>query len=114
MVAWCREMGWLAEDEGLVEAMGHGLSCGGCGSVSPNPWSAECWIWQCCVEARHLTHCSECHEFACLGLLEWAAQSRRFSDALHRLRAMHTADPAAAATEAGEPPGIEDPPLPRR
>ena len=85
LVSWFREMGWLQEDEGLVDALERGMTCQGCHADRSRHWSADCWILACCVDDRGLAFCHECDEFPCQRLAEWATQNESYSQALSRL-----------------------------
>ena len=65
------------------------IGCTWCRGEREGHWSADCWILQCCVDRHGRAHCSECPEFPCEKLEEWAGQNARYAAALERLRAMH-------------------------
>jgi len=91
-VAWYREMGWLADEEGVEEALARGMTCNGCRGDRSVHWSAGdegiCWILECCVDQRGHEHCSECEEFPCTRLGEWSKQNDGYRKAFARLREM--------------------------
>ena len=87
-VSWFKDMGWLKPDEGIAEALERRMYCQGCHGDRTVHWSAECWILSCCVDDRGLVNCSECPDFACTRLEEWAAGNARYTEALARLRTM--------------------------
>lgn len=107
-VSWLKEMGWLAEGEGLPEARARGVSCDGCRAGSSGRWPAECWIRR-CVEARNLSRCCDCRQFACHALLEWAEQNPRFGEAIDRLRADRRRALPGFPRQAGSPANAEMP-----
>ena len=67
------------------------MYCTGCHGDREVHWSADCWILACCVDERGLANCSECMEFACDRLEEWAGQNDGYRTALARLREMRRA-----------------------
>lgn len=93
LVIWFREQGWLEQDEGVSELLARGPYCEGCHGSRQVHWSADCWILQCCVDEKGLTHCSECEVFPCPRLVEWAKQNDGYAAALERLREMREAGP---------------------
>lgn len=86
VVAWFREMGWLEDDEGLDEVLERSMYCKGCRGDRSVHWSPDCWILQCCVDERGLSHCYQCDIFPCQRLTERAEESQRYTEALERLR----------------------------
>jgi len=92
-VAWYREMGWLAEDEGAAEAIERKMTCCGCKGDRAIHWSVSdgkiCWILECCVDQRGHEFCSQCTEFPCERLVGWAQQNDGYGQALERLRRMN-------------------------
>lgn len=90
VVAWFRQMEWLAPDEGVAEVLERGMYCRGCRGDRTIHWSPDCWILQCCVDERGLAHCSQCVEFPCDRLQEWAQGSARYREALARLEGMRS------------------------
>jgi hypothetical protein len=93
LVAWFREMGWLAEDEGMAEVVERRMVCQGCRGDRSLHWSADCWILQCCVDDKGLAFCYQCDDFPCRRLGEWAAQNEGYTEALSRLQAMKEGTP---------------------
>jgi len=91
LVPWFRQEGWLKQGEGVTEIMKRGPYCRGCGKDRSVQWSPDCWILECCVNAKELAFCSECEGFPCMRLREWAAQNTRYMQALNRLRSMKNA-----------------------
>jgi len=65
------------------------IGCTWCRGEREGHWSTDCWILKCCMDDRSLKHCSECPDFACGKLEEWAARNGRYTAALVRLRGMH-------------------------
>ena len=89
VLPWYREMGWLKENEGVSEAIKKKMICNGCHGDRKAHWSADCWILQCCVDAKGLQHCSECDAFPCTRLVEWSKTDESYGQAFARLRSMH-------------------------
>ncbi len=86
VVEWFRKEGWLAPDEGMAEVLERKMTCCGCLGDRAVHWSADCWILACCADQRGLTDCSQCAEFPCRRLEEWATQNAWYGAALERLR----------------------------
>ena len=91
-VAWYREMGWLAAEEGVEEALARGMTCNGCRGDRSVHWSVSdqgtCWILECCVDRNGHDTCSQCVEFPCDRLVEWSNQNDGYGKALARLKEM--------------------------
>lgn len=64
------------------------ICCLGCKGDRTKHWSADCWILQCCVDKKGLEFCSECEDFPCDKLVEWAKEDKRYEEALNRLKEM--------------------------
>jgi hypothetical protein len=64
------------------------IHCGGCHGPRDANWSANCWILLCCVDKKHLDNCSECQDFPCARLKEWAKENKGYGEALKRLRTL--------------------------
>jgi hypothetical protein len=64
------------------------LRCGGCNGAKEDHWSADCWILKCCVDDKGLAFCSECLDFPCAKLEEWAKGNDKYGKALERLKGM--------------------------
>jgi len=96
-VTWYRDMGWLADDEGVAEAIERGMTCRGCRGDRSVHWSVGedpiCRILECCVDRRGHDHCSQCADFPCDRLVEWSTQNDGYREALERLEKMHRKDP---------------------
>ena len=88
LVAWFREMGWLAEGEGMSQVLERAMVCRGCRGDRSVHWSADCWILKCCVDDKGLAFCSECETFPCQRLEAWAGENAGYAAALKRLRQM--------------------------
>lgn len=97
IVAWFREMNWLKEGEGITEIIDRSMYCKGCRGDRAVHWSAGCPILKCCVDEKRLSHCSECGEFPCERLKEWAATGTGHTLALERLQKMKHQGSAPAA-----------------
>jgi hypothetical protein len=91
LLKWFRSQGWLEDGEGMEQVIERKMYCTGCLGDREAHWSADCWILQCCVDQRSLSNCSECPEFACDRLEEWAGQNDGYRAALVRLREMRKA-----------------------
>lgn len=63
--------------------------CDGCHGDRNNHWSPECFILKCCIDEKGLENCSQCDEFPCEALKEWAAQNARYTEALNRLKSIN-------------------------
>lgn len=88
VIAWFKQMGWLAEDEGLAEVIERRMYCQGCRGDRSLHWSADCWILKCCVDDRNLVSCHECDAFPCEKLGAWSRQNTSYTEALSRLQRM--------------------------
>ncbi len=88
VIAWFKQMGWLAEDEGIAEVIERRMYCQGCRGDRSVHWSADCWILNCCVDDRQLESCHECDVFPCQRLAEWSQQNPGYTEALSRLQRM--------------------------
>ncbi len=64
------------------------IGCTWCRGDRKGHWSADCWILKCCLDEHGFDHCSDCPDFACSRLEEWAEQNNRYAAALERLRGM--------------------------
>jgi hypothetical protein len=91
VVAWFKRQGWLSEDEGIAQILERKMYCTGCLGSREIHWSSNCWILQCCVDERRLSNCSECVEFPCDRLVDWAGQNEGYTAALARLRELRAA-----------------------
>ena len=91
LVGWFKDMGWIVENEGAPEIMQRGPYCKGCRGDRSVHWSLSCWILKCCVDDTGLASCSECSDFACERLSEWAAQNDEYTEAFNRLKRMKEA-----------------------
>jgi hypothetical protein len=65
--------------------------CAGCRGDRRHQWSGDCGIRRCCTDEKHLAYCSQCGEFPCGPLRDWAAAYPHHGSALERLRAMREA-----------------------
>jgi hypothetical protein len=87
VVAWFHKKEWLEEDEGVKEIIERGMYCKGCRGDRSLHWSPDCPLLICCVDEKHLDHCSQCAEFVCEKLEAFANDGRRHHrDAVERLR----------------------------
>lgn len=64
------------------------IHCLGCRGDRTKHWSPDCWILKCCVDKKGLEFCYECDDFPCNNLNKWAKGSKRYSQALERLKKM--------------------------
>jgi hypothetical protein len=87
-IAWFKEMGWLSEAEGVVEAIERGMYCTGCQGDRSVHWSEDCQIMLCCVDEKHKQHCGECAELMSCDKLEAFANDEHahHRKAVERLR----------------------------
>jgi len=85
---WFRQRGWIKEGEGAEDVVKRAPYCLGCRGDRAVHWSPDCWILKCCVDERGLDHCSECSEFPCERLSEWAKMNDGYSRAFERLKRM--------------------------
>ena len=86
-----RSEGWLAEDKGADEVMARAPHCLGCLGDREKHWSPDCHLLKCCVDAKGLTNCADCDEFACEALTTWAQGSDKYASGLERLEKMRRA-----------------------
>jgi hypothetical protein len=81
---------WFKRERG-IDVEPEDIRCMGCKGDREMHRSPDCWILLCCVDRRGLDFCSECDEFPCSRLEEWAQGRGRYGAALDRLRTMtHT------------------------
>jgi len=88
LVAWLKEQGWLAADEGMAQVLERRMYCTGCLGDRTVHWSADCWILRCCVDERGQANCSQCREFPCERLVAWSGQNEGYRSALARLQTL--------------------------
>lgn len=81
---------WFKEKRNL-DVNPETIRCSWCKGDRASHWSADCWILNCCVDRKHLEHCSDCQEFPCPRLEEWSKKSERYGQALARLVQMREA-----------------------
>jgi hypothetical protein len=74
--------------QGYSDAEPGWFHCDGCKGDRTKHWSADCWILKCCVDDKGLEYCSQCADFPCRKLEDWAAQGNRYARALDRLKSM--------------------------
>ncbi len=67
---------------------GAGGGCAGCRGDRTRQWSEDCNIRACCTDEKHLAYCSQCDQFACQKLRDWAAAWPHHADALKQLEGM--------------------------
>ncbi len=89
VLRWFRSQGWLSEDEGMPEVLKRKMYCMGCCGSRETHWSPDCWILICCVDQHGLDNCSECQDFPCDRLIEWAEQDPDYQAAFGRLRQLN-------------------------
>ncbi len=70
---------------GFTDAQPEWFRCDSCRGDRSKHWSENCWILKCCVDDRGLKYCSQCEDFACARLEEWAEKNDRYRKALNRL-----------------------------
>ncbi|HID91028.1 TPA: DUF3795 domain-containing protein [Candidatus Bathyarchaeota archaeon] len=71
-----------------MEIKSEGIRCLGCKGDRTEHWSPDCWILKCCVDKKGLGFCHECEDFPCERLEEWAKGSKRYEEALDRIKGM--------------------------
>jgi len=59
--------------------------CGACRSNIDECWTPDCWIRECCMNTKKVHICSECPDFPCSKLKDWASKSQRYENALNNL-----------------------------
>ena len=65
------------------------IRCDGCrSSLEGNHWSPSCKILTCCVYKKELSYCTQCDEFPCKILLNWADEYAGHAKAVERLKEM--------------------------
>jgi hypothetical protein len=82
-----RVVDWFKRERGLDLAL-EDIGCAGCTGDRAEVWSPDCWIWQSCVDQKELENCSQCGDFPCERLQEWAKTGKEYREALSRLRDM--------------------------
>lgn len=60
--------------------------CKGCWSDDSEMWSPDCEIRKCCIKDKKFQYCFECQEFPCQKLQNWAKRSKKYEEALERLK----------------------------
>lgn len=80
-------LNWF-KDKRNLELKPEQIFCGGCPGDRSRHWSADCWILKCSVDDRRLTSCSDCGDFPCGRLEEWAKGNAGYGKALARLKEM--------------------------
>jgi hypothetical protein len=78
---------WFRKEQN-VDVDGQDIGCTGCGGPRPSHWSPNCWILKCCVDEKGLEYCSQCPDFPCDRLKDWAKENDAYGEALKRLQAM--------------------------
>jgi hypothetical protein len=58
VVAWFRDQGWLAQDEGVTAIIQRSMYCKGCRDDRSVHWSPECWILGPCTGRRNAGSCA--------------------------------------------------------
>ena len=64
------------------------IRCEGCLGDRSVHWSGDCGILRCAVDDRGHESCSQCGDFACERLENWASTGEKYGEALARLRSM--------------------------
>jgi hypothetical protein len=94
IIPWFKAQGWLKAEEGLAEVVERRMYCKGCHSNRADVhWSSDCAILRCCVDEHHLENCSQCADFICERLTNWAGRDARYNQALEHLRALKAKRP---------------------
>lgn len=78
---------WMANEHNVI-VKPEDVQCQGCLGPRDKHWGFDCWILLCCVDGKGLDNCSQCKEFPCRKLEEWATQNDRYAAALERLGEM--------------------------
>ncbi|MGI6667876.1 MAG: DUF3795 domain-containing protein [Bacillota bacterium] len=85
-----RVLAWLNKDtQGSVKPE-QIRWCGGCLGDRETHWSADCDILMCAVDDKSLKSCSQCDKFVCDRLTKWASKSKRYTQALERLKGLRS------------------------
>jgi hypothetical protein len=79
-------LAWF-QQKGYADATTAWFHCCGCPGERDQHWSADCAIRACCFEEKGLRLCSDCPDFACDRLKEWAGQAPGYQAAFDRLAA---------------------------
>ncbi len=81
LTSWFKHNGWPQAEESWFH-------CCGCPPADKNDhWSADCAIML-CAQAKGVRYCSECSEFICSKLQEWANSGAKYQRALETLMQM--------------------------
>jgi hypothetical protein len=80
-----RKVDWFDNELG-IRLEPEDVRCDGCRGSRAKHWSPDCWILRCCADDKGLEFCSECQDFPCQKLTEWAQGSERYGEALERLK----------------------------
>ena len=86
LIRWLKALKLLAPGEGLAEVIEKKMYCRGCLADRSLHWSPDCWILICCVDTRGHENCSQCEEFPCRRLEEWAGGDEGYGKALEKLK----------------------------
>ena len=78
---------WFKKERG-VDVKIEDVGCLGCKGDRTKHWSPDCWILKCCVDEKGLEFCYHCEGFPCEKLNKWAEGSKRYEEALNRLKEM--------------------------
>jgi len=70
---------------GFTDLQPESFRCDGCRGNRSKHWAANCQILKCCLDDKGLEYCSQCEDFACAGLEEWADKNDRHHEGLNRL-----------------------------
>ena len=64
------------------------ICCSGCRGerTSDKHFHASCYLLSCCVDRKHLENCSQCDEFPCEAIENFAADGPKYAAAVDRLR----------------------------
>lgn len=61
------------------------VRCSGCRGPRDEHWNPDCWVLNCCMDHHGRKFCSDCPEFPCRQLRDWAAQCKRYTAAFEWL-----------------------------
>lgn len=82
-----RIVNWFKEER-HIDVKIEDIHCLGCREDRTKHWSPDCWILRCCVDEKGLEFCYQCEDFPCEKLSEWAKESKKYEEALNRLKEM--------------------------
>ena len=76
-------------DMGYKDAKPDWFQCDGCHGDREKHWSSNCKILACCFDEKHLQNCSQCDEFMCDIITEFANDGHKHHrEGVERLKSM--------------------------